>query len=151
MSTTAMSLPLRSAPRQVNWTRFAILGPTAVVASVVANALFYLTANALVAFDAEFLPLASVGAPIIMTVAPAIVAVALYGALLRFARNPARIFTIVSAIVFIVTLIPDFTYTPTLAGSTDAQTAVLVTMHVIAAAVIVRLLTLANPRSAWAS
>ena len=40
-----------------------------------------------------------------------------------------------------VTLIPDFTYIPTVDGASNPQTAVLVAMHVIAAAVIVGMLT----------
>ena len=40
-----------------------------------------------------------------------------------------------------VTLIPDFTYIPTVPGASNGQTAILVLMHVIAASVIVRLLT----------
>jgi len=41
----------------------------------------------------------------------------------------------------VVTLIPDFTYIPTVPGASNGQTAILVLMHVIAASVIVRLLT----------
>jgi hypothetical protein len=79
-----------------------------------------------------------------MTLAPAIVAVALYAALRRFSHRPARVFTIVSAVVFVVTLIPDLTYVPTVPGSTNAQIAILLMMHAVAAVVIVRLLTLSN-------
>ena len=46
------------------------------------------------------------------------------------------------------TLIPDFTYIPTVPGASNAQTAVLVLMHVVAAAVIVRLLTSTPGRQA---
>jgi hypothetical protein len=41
----------------------------------------------------------------------------------------------------VVTLLPDFIYIPGVEGASNAQTAVLVLMHVIAAAVIVRMLT----------
>jgi hypothetical protein len=40
-------------------------------------------------------------------VVPAIVGVLLYGGLVRFTRHPAAIFSVISAIVFVVTLIPD--------------------------------------------
>jgi tryptophan-rich sensory protein len=80
-----------------------------------------------------------------MTLFPAVIAVLLYAALVRWTRHPAHIFTIVSAIVFVVTLLPDFTYIPTVPGASDAQTAVLVLMHVVAAGVIVGLLT-SHPR-----
>jgi hypothetical protein len=66
----------------------------------------------------------------------------------RFTRHPAAIFSVISAIVFVVTLIPDFTYIPTVPGSSNGQTAILVLMHVIAAGVIVRLLTSTPARRA---
>jgi tryptophan-rich sensory protein len=141
MSTSAMSLSAPAQSPAVNWDSFARLGLGTIVATVAANTLFYFVGDALVAYDHEFLPLANVSGAIIMTVVPAIVAVLLYAALRRFTRAPARIFTIVSAVVFVVTLIPDFTYIPTVPGSTDAQTAILVMMHIVAASVIVLMLT----------
>ena len=141
MSSLAMSLSAPAQSRPLSRGRFALQGAATVVAAVLANSVFYFAGSALVAYDSAFLPLANVSGAIIMTVFPAIVAVLLYAALVRFTRNPARIFTIVSAIVFVVTLVPDFTYIPTVPGVTDAQTAILVTMHVIAAGVIVRMLT----------
>ncbi len=49
--------------------------------------------------------------------------------------------------VFVVTLIPDFTYIPSAPGATAGQTAILVLMHVVAAAVIIGMLTnLARPQ-----
>ena len=111
------------------------------LAAVAANALLYFLAGTVVAYDAEFLPLTNVSGAIIRTLAPAIVAVLLYAALLGFTRHPARIFTIISALVFIISLIPVFTYIPTVPGVTNAQIAILVLMHVVAASVIVALLT----------
>jgi hypothetical protein len=55
---------------------------------------------------------------------------------------------VISAIVFVVTVIPDLTYIPTVPGSSNVQTAVLILMHVIAAAVIVRMLTTTPRRAA---
>jgi len=119
-----------------------------VLAAVAANALCYFIAGTVVTYNAEFLPLASVGGAIIMTLAPAVVAVLLYATLLRFTRRAARIFSIISAIVFIISLVPVFTYIPTVPGVTSAQIAVLVMMHVVAATVIVALLTSIR-RTAW--
>jgi tryptophan-rich sensory protein len=142
MSSTALSLSVAASSRSVNQQLpFALLGAGTVLASVAANALFYFIGSTVVAYDPEFLPLANVSGTIIMTVAPAIVAVLLYAALRRFTRRPARIFSIISAITFVVTLVPDFTYIPTVDGVTTAQIAILVAMHVIAAVVIVRMLT----------
>jgi hypothetical protein len=141
MSSAAMSLSAPAGSPTVNWSRFALVGPGTALAALAANALCYFIAGTVVAYNAEFLPLASVGGAIIMTLAPAIVAVVLYAALLRFTRRPARIFTIISVVVFIISLIPVFTYIPTVPGVTNAQIAVLVIMHVVAAYVIVSMLT----------
>jgi hypothetical protein len=88
--------------------------------------------------------LANVSGTIVMTLTAAVVAVLLYTALRRFTRTPARIFKATAAVVFVVTLVPDFTYIPTVPGSSDAQTAILVLMHVVAACVIVPMLTSAD-------
>jgi hypothetical protein len=124
-----------------SWGRYALLSLGTVVAAVLANTVFYYLAAALVAYDPEFIVLSNPSGAIIFTLVPAVVAVLLYAGLLRFTRHPVAIFNVISAVVFVVTLIPDFTYIPTVPGASNGQTAVLVLMHVIAAAVIVRLLT----------
>lgn len=121
--------------------RFARVGLATVAASVAANTLVYFIGGALVPYDPRFLPLAGVSGEIVFTLPAALVAVLLYAALLRFARRPVRTFTLIAAIVFVVTLIPDFTYIPTVPGVTVGQTAILVAMHIVAAGVIVRMLT----------
>jgi hypothetical protein len=127
--------------RAVGRGRVARIGLATVMAAVAANTLVYLVGSALVPYDARFLPLAGVSGEIVFTLPAAIGAVLLYAALLRFAANPARVFAIIAAVVFVVTLIPDFTYIPTVPGATGGQTAILVLMHAVAAGVIVRMLT----------
>lgn len=51
------------------------------------------------------------------------------------------VFTVISAITFVVTLILDFTYIPTVNGVSNPEMAVLVVMHAITAAVITHGLT----------
>jgi hypothetical protein len=136
-----MSLSAQAESTTVNWSRFARVGPGSVLAAVAANALLYVIAGTVVAFNAEFLPLANVSGCVIFTATLAIPAVLVYAALLRFTRQPARIFTIISAIVLVVSLVPVFTYIPTVPGVTNAQIALLVLMHVVAACVIVYMLT----------
>lgn len=128
-------------PRAASRGRFARIGLATVIAAVAANTLIYVIGSALVTYDSRFLPLANVSGEIVFTLPAAIGAVLLYAALLRFSRNPARTFTIIAAVVFVVATIPDFTYIPTVPGVTGAQTAVLVLMHVAAAGVIVGILT----------
>jgi hypothetical protein len=147
MSTIALYLPVRTQSPAANRSRFALRGLATVLAAVVANTIVYFLGSAVVAYDLDFVVLANVSGAVIFTLFFAIGAVLVYAALRRFTRNPARIFTIISALVFVVTLVPDFTYIPTVPGSTDAQTAILVLMHVVAALVIVRMLTTSPDRS----
>ncbi len=127
--------------RLVDWSRFARVGLATVVAALIANLLVYFAGDAVVGYDPDFLILANVSGVAIFTFVAAVVAVLVYGGLLRYTRNPVRTFTILSAVVFVVATIPDFTYVPGLEGASNGQTAVLVLTHVVAAAVIVKMLT----------
>ncbi len=155
MSSITSSAPVASsfaAPRRqaraISRGRFARVGLATVVAATLANVLVYFLGSALTAYDPLFLPLANVSGAIVFTLPAALVAVLLYATLLRFATYPVRTFSIISAVVFVVTLIPDFSYIPSVAGATVGQTAVLVVMHLVAAGVIVRMLTtLAHPQA----
>ena len=141
MSSIAISSSVPMASRATGRARFALVGLATIVAAVAANVLVWAIGSAVVGYDLRFLPLAGPGGAIIFTVVPAVVAVLLYAVLLRFAGNPARVFTILAAVVLVLSVIPDFTYIPTVPGATPAQTAVLVLMHVVAAVVIVGMLT----------
>jgi hypothetical protein len=145
-SPAVLSSPV--SPRTTSRGRLARIGLAAVAAATLANAIVYFLGGAVVSYDPLFLPLADVSGEIAFTLPAAIGAVLVYAALLRFARRPARTFAIVSAVVFVVTAIPDLTYIPTVAGATAGQTAVLLAMHVVAAGVIVgMLMTLARPQA----
>lgn len=134
--------------RNINWGRYALVGLATIVAAVLANLVVYYIGSAIVGYDPNFVVLSTNGGTIIFTLVPAIVAVLLYAILLRFTRQPERIFVIISVIVFIITLIPDFTYIPTVPGSSNPQTAILVLMHVVAAVVITWMLTkLSRPQA----
>ncbi len=136
---TSLSAP--STARAASRGRFARVGLATVIAAVAANTFVYFIGGTLVPYDPQFLPLANVSGAILFTLPAALGAVLVYAALLRFNRNPVRTFTILSAVVFVVATIPDFTYIPSVPGVTGGQTAILVLMHVVAAAVIVRMLT----------
>ncbi len=146
MSSVALSPSAPPETRAVDRGRFALAGLATVAAAVAANVLVYLAGSALVGYDSRFLPLANAGGTVLFTLVPAIVAVLLYALLLRLGGDPARRFTIVAGVALVLSLIPDFTYIPTVAGATAGQTAILVLMHVVAAGVIVGMLTaLARP------
>lgn len=139
-STISVSSSTRES-RPVDWGRFALVGLGTVIAAVLANVLVYFIGGAVVGYDPEFVVLRNVSAVILFTVVPAIAAVLLYAVLLRFTANPARTFTIIAAVVLVVSLIPDVTYIPSVPGATGGQTAILSVMHVVAAIVIVWMLT----------
>jgi hypothetical protein len=121
---------------------YARTGLLTIGASVLVNAVFFDAAQIGVQYDPTFLPLGNVSPPIIFTLFPAVVAAALYAGLLQFIRkHAATVFIVISAITFVVTLIPDFAYIPTVDGVSNSEIAVLVVMHTMAAAVITRGLT----------
>jgi hypothetical protein len=143
MSSIALS-SLSSAPvasPAVSRGRFALVGLGMVAAAVIANLLVYALGSAVVGYDPGFVVLANASGTILFTVVPAIVAVLLYAALMRFTSNPARIFTNIAVVVLIVSLIPDLMYIPSVPGASSGQTAILMVMHVVAAVLIVSMLT----------
>jgi hypothetical protein len=141
----------QTAPRQAHpiaWGRYALIALGTIIAANLANALVYYLGRAIINYHPEFLTLADVSTTLAFATIPAIVAALLYATLLRFARRPARTFTITAAIVFLLTLIPDFTLIPGSPGSTTSQTTILILMHIVAALTITTLLTtLARPQS----
>lgn len=141
MSSKVSSSPVSAGTHAGNRRQFALVELATVLAATLANILVYYIGSALVTYDPQFIVLADVSAAVIFTVIPAIVAVLIYAVLRRISQHPARVFAIIAAVVFVVTLIPDFLYIPTVPGATGAQIAVLALMHVVAAAVIVGMLT----------
>ena len=147
MATNAASLSAKyrranTVSSAFTWGRYTRIGLLTIGASVLANAVFFYVAQIAVQYDPAFLPLGNVSAPIMFTVFPAVAAALLYAGLLQFVqKHAAMVFTVISAITFVVTLIPDFAYIPTVDGVSSAEIAVLVVMHAIAAVVITRGLT----------
>jgi hypothetical protein len=146
MSSIATYTSAPSVSRSTSRGQFALIGLATVVAAVLANVLFYYIGNVFVTYKPDFVILANLGGTITMTAAAGIIAVLVYAALLRFSKNPVRVYAIVSAVVLVVSIIPDFTMIPSEAGASTGQAVVLALMHVVAAAVIVPMLTtLARP------
>ena len=144
MSASAVSLSTSFRPADTTtpaftWGRYARAGLLTIGVSVLANAVFFYLAQVAVQYDPAFLPLGNVSAPIIFSVFPAVGAALLYAGLLQFVRShAAMVFALIATLTFVVTLIPDFTYVPTLDGVSNAEIGVLVMMHTIAATVITR-------------
>ena len=126
--------------------RYAKIALATTAVATLANVIIYFLADIFVAYHPDFLILENVSPTIMFTVIPAVLGSLLYAALLRFTANPVRIFTIVAAIVFVIVTIPDFTYIPGVDGASNAQTAVLVIFHVVAATIITGMLTKLAPK-----
>ncbi len=122
------------------------IGAATVGAAILANAIFYYIGSTFVRYDDDFLPLASVGPTIFFTFIFSTIAVLVYTALQRFSANPVRTFLIVAAIALGISALPDLFALPSEEGASNGQIAILLSMHVIAAAIIVGMLTtLAHP------
>lgn len=148
MSSMSLSSPVQQSSVVGGWGRYALVGLATVVAAVLANVIFFYLGGTVVNYDPDFIVLSNPSGAIVFTVFPAIIAVFLYAALLRFSSNPARTFTIISAVVLVLSIIPDYTYIPSQEGATFGQATILALMHVVAAAVIVWMLTtLTRPQS----
>lgn len=119
---------------------FATLGIATVFAAMLANTLVYLVGHATVGYDRDFLVLSTIWGTYVYTAFFSIAAVLVYAGLIRFTANPARIFTILAAVLLPLSVIPDLTYIPTVEGSSNAQIAVLIVMHIVAAVVITGML-----------
>lgn len=146
MSSIASSRSGAEGSRRINWGRVALVGLATVLVAVLINVAIYFIAGAFVQYRPEFEPLANVGAAIFVSVVFTAAAVAVYALVLRFSRNPVRTYVIIALVALVLTIIPDFVLVPMTPGSTDAQIAVLVLMHLIPAPVIIWMLTtLAGP------
>jgi hypothetical protein len=146
MSSIALSPSTLEQPRVSSWGKVALVSLATVVAAIFANVLVYFIGDLFVAYDAEFKILATVEPTISVTLMAGAIAVAVYAALLRFSRTPVRTYTIVSAVVLVLSIVPDFTLIPSEPGVSNAQIAILVLQHIVAAIVIVGMLTtLARP------
>jgi uncharacterized protein DUF6069 len=124
------------------------LSAATVVAAVATNAVFYFVAGLFVSYHHQFAPLANVSGAVIFTAFFAVGAVLLYALLRRVTQHANRIFAVISAVFLAVSVIPDLTYIPTVSGASAAQTAVLIVMHVFAAAVIVGMLLTGDSETA---
>lgn len=145
MSFISLSAPVApTAPRvtrSVNWGAYVRTAAASVIVAALSNVVVYFFGDAIIGYNPDFVELGSALGIAFSTAVPALVAALLYAGLLRTVGNPARVFTVISAIVFVVTLVPDITFIPGEPGASNAQTAVLIAMHVVAAALIVPMLT----------
>ena len=147
MSSLPMSAPTSASTRSrtINWRAYLPVALTAIAAAALSNVVVYFLGDAIVDYHSDFVELGSAVGIAIFTGVPALAAVLIYAGLLRFTDRPKGAFQVIAAVVLVVSLIPDLTLIPGEPGASNGQTAVLMVMHVVAAAVIVLVLT-AFPR-----
>lgn len=140
--TTTLSTPYRR-PARVDQRRVWRVGGLAVLASAVTNALVYFIANAVFRFAPEFPPLASVVPPVLFTVVFTLIAVVVFAIVARRFAQPIRLYRIIAVVALIISFIPDLTLpgNPMFPGVTPAALGTLVVMHLVAAAIMVYMLT----------
>jgi hypothetical protein len=141
MSTVAVTTGLRTDSRSFARVRFALFGLASVVAASIANVLVFYVGNLFVHYDPAFVELGSAIGIGVFTLFCSIGAVPVYGLILHSVKRPERVFTIVSVVALVLSIVPDITYIPTVEGASIGQTGILILMHIVAAAVIVGMLT----------
>jgi hypothetical protein len=141
-ASTSTSASTRS--RTINWRAYLPVALTAIVAAL-SNVVVYFLGDAIIDYHPDFVELGSAVGIAIFTGVLALAAALIYAGLLRFTDRAKGTFQVIAAVVLVVSLIPDLTLIPGEPGVSNGQTAVLMVMHVVAAAVIVPVLT-AFPR-----
>ena len=146
---TVQNAPVRGGGR-VAWGRLVLVALLAAVAAAVANGVVYLAAAAAGAMPQDVVVNGQgpITLPIVAaaSVQGAVAAAVVYALLCRFARRPVRVFRVVAAVVLVLSFVTPFTIP---GGAPVPMILALEAMHVVAAAVVVGLLTtLAAPRKA---
>ena len=121
------------------------VGPAAGVAAAVVNAVVYLLASAFGAMPSDVVvpgrgPI-TLGAVLVSSFVPALVAAVVLALLGRFTRRPVRNFVVLAAVVFVVSLVAPFS----VPGAPVPMVAAPILMHVVAAVVITGVLTALAP------
>ena len=128
-------------------------GLLTISASVVATLVVRALALALFDISPEFEPLATAGRTVILTVIFVFLAVLVFAAVRRFAARPARLFRNIAVVALLLSLVPDlFMLTDggsaAFPGASGVAVAVLIVQHVVAATVVVWMLTMRRPSEA---
>lgn len=132
---------LVSDEERVAWGRLVPVGLLAALVAAVANAVVYLVAASAGAMPQEIVVNGQgpITLPVVVALSAqgAVAATIAYALVGRFARRPVRVFRVVAAVVLVLSLVPPFTIT----GAPISMILALELMHVVAAVVIVGLLT----------
>ncbi|MEE8129088.1 MAG: DUF6069 family protein [Vicinamibacterales bacterium] len=127
------------------------VGLQTILASVVGTLAVRAVALALLDIPPEFPPLAGPGPTVFFTVVGVFSGVVVFAVIRRFATQPIRLFRIVAAVALLVSLLPDLQLLNDAASSTFPGASVLavgtlMVQHVVAAAIVVWMLTMWGSR-----
>lgn len=130
--------------RQIDQNQWLKLGLITAVTSVVAVIIVQIAAMAIWPEIALFKPLDSLARTAVFTAIPAATATALFAWLSRRKANPVSTFLVISAVVLVFSIIPD--YLLPVEYKTFLASTVTAFMHVVAAAVTVSVLVIGYRR-----
>jgi len=118
------------------------VGLLAIIASVAANVLVRLLAVATLNLSPDSLELLDYGGVIGLTVLGVLGAVIVFALLERFAKRPILMFKRIAAVALVLSFVPDvLLLVASVPGATAVSVGVLMSMHVVAWAISVGLLT----------
>jgi MFS family permease len=118
------------------------VGLLAIIASVAANVLVRALAGATLDLSPDSLELLDYGGVIGLTVLGVLGAVIVFALLERFARRPILMFERIAAVVLVLSFVPDvLLLVASVPGATAVSVGVLMSMHVVAWAISVGLLS----------
>ncbi len=133
--------PVRGEEERVAWGRLVPAGLLAALVAAAANAIVYLVAAAAGTMPQDVVVNGQgpMTLPMVATtsVFGAVAGTAVYALVGRFARRPVRVFRVVAAVALVLSFVGPFT----IPGAPAAMIATLLLMHVVAAVVVVGLLT----------
>jgi hypothetical protein len=139
MATAVSSNPTN---HQVAFNRLLWVGPLTIVVAILANAIIWQIAVAILQPDPLFVPL-SMPAPIFFTLFGVLGAVIVFALVGRFSQRPIWLFNRIAFVTLLITFIPDvlMLLTGFNPGTMVANVLALMLMHIVAWAITVYMLT----------
>ena len=124
------------------------VGLQTIVGAVIATLVVRAAAMAVLDIPAAFPPLAAPGPTIFLTVVGVFGGVGVFAAVCRWASQPIRLFRIIVAVALLVSFVPDILLLTSDAfpGTTVASVSTLMFQHLVAAAIVVWMLTMKGRR-----
>ena len=124
------------------------VGLQTIVGAVIATLVVRAAAMAVLDIPAAFPPLAGSGPTIFLTVVGVLGGVGVFAAVCRWASQPIRLFRIIVGVALLVSFVPDILLLTNDAfpGTTVTSVSTLMFQHLVAAAIVVWMLTMKGRR-----